>query len=204
MNLKKAVGGEGKSSGEKIIYREREVSSCPAAMELFVLLFPPFLQWEIRVNSTLRNSVRGPARSMEWRRSSKPVSCLTGSLGSLFSKDSWVERSKIKQERDSVAGAWEERSWESWELIPAPPLAACGILGKSPACLLVCSPSPVQRTNPALSFIGRLGVAECVVRAPLHSSPSAMDLQVPTCAGALHCINELLDHGPLRGGRGHS
>lgn len=72
---------------------------------------------------------------MEWLHSSKPDSCLKGTVGSLFSKDSWVERSKIKQERDSVAGAWEGRSQESWELILASPLAACGILGKSPVCL---------------------------------------------------------------------
>lgn len=72
---------------------------------------------------------------MEWRHSSKPDSCLKGTIGSLFAKDSWVERSKIEQERDSVAGAWEGRSQESCELIPAPPLASCGILGKSPVSL---------------------------------------------------------------------
>lgn len=56
---------------------------------------------------------RGRAHLMEWRHSSKPVSCLKGIVGSLFSKDSWVEGSTFKQEKDSMAVAWKERSWES-------------------------------------------------------------------------------------------
>lgn len=66
---------------------------------------------------------RGTAHLMEWRQSSKPDSCLKGTVGSLFSTDSWVERSKIEQARHSVAGPWEGRSRESCELIPDPPLA---------------------------------------------------------------------------------
>jgi len=98
------------------------------------LLFLRLLQWEIRVNSTHRDSAEG-GQPIRWRHSSKPDSCLKGTVGSLFSIDSWVERSKTEQERNSVAEVWEGRSWEGCELIPAPALAASGILGKSPVRL---------------------------------------------------------------------
>lgn len=50
----------GAEKGEKTVScREGEASSHPAAMELSVLLFSHLLQWEIRVNSTHRDSAEG-------------------------------------------------------------------------------------------------------------------------------------------------
>lgn len=122
---------------------------------------------------------------MEWRHSSKPISCLEGTVGGLFSKDSWVEKSKIEQERDNVAAAWKGGSRESCELIPTPPLAACRILGKSAMCLPSLFSFACRESQSSSQFCWVTGCSKVFFWASLHSGPLVLGLQMLACAGAL-------------------
>lgn len=92
-----------------------------------------------------------------WRHSSKPDSCLKGTVGSFFSKDNWVERSKVRQERVWIPLGRGEVGiavsvsqlchWGCW--------VSCLTLSK---CVFLLFCLTYQESSFAVSFIGSISV----------------------------------------------